>query len=474
MTCEIAERIAAAVNLAPGDRETVAELVAVWKGRRAKNELRTRYYLQHSQAKDLCIAVPPHLRNLRQAVSWPAKAVEALADRSAFDHYTCEDDGREGQLRRMALFNGMELLYRQTVVSELTHGPSFASVTAPEPGSGLPAVVRCYPATASAGTWDYPRQRLAAGLVVVDCARRPGRQPVPSWVDVYTDEAVISIRSDGGGWAAEYAPHSMGRPLLEPFRYKPTLERPFGKSRISRAVMDLTDDAQRACRRAEIAAEFAASTQKYLLGAPDDVFEEKSRWDAALDAIVTFTKDAEGDVPQFGQLAQPSMQPHTEYYRSLASRLSAETNIPLSCLGVNTDANPQSSDAAMEEAKPLITDAVNLNVSNRSSLVNIAYMALAVENGTGFDEERASGAPVSVHFKDPSMPSPAALADAVVKQVSVFEWMKRSKVPFERMGYTDEEIERLMADMRTYDAIALFDQRVASEMSGNAVQGQAR
>ena len=128
----------------------------------------------------------------------------------------------------------------------------------------------------------------------------------------------------------------------------------------------------------------------------------------------------------------------------------------------------------VEEAKPLITDAVNLNVSNRSSLVNIAYMALAIEDGTGFDEERASGAPVSVHFKDPSMPSPAALADAVVKQVSAFEWMKRSKVPFERMGYTDEEIERLMADMRTYDAIALFDQRVASEMSGNAVQGQAR
>ncbi len=137
------------------------------------------------------------------------------------------------------------------------------------------------------------------------------------------------------------------------------------------------------------------------------------------------------------------MQPHTEYYRSLAARFSSETSIPLSCLGVNTDANPQSADAARVEAEPLVIEAQNVNADNGRALRNIAYMALAAANDTGFDAEASAPDPVSVHFKDPSMPSLSAVSDAIVKQVQAFPWMAESDVPLERLGYTDEEIQRL-------------------------------
>lgn len=433
--------VAGAEGLRADDAALACELVEVWRRHRARNKLRTDYYLGHRKARDLCISVPPHLRNLRQVVSWPAKAVDSLADRSVFDAFICDDDARAAALRRMADANGMARAYRRAVISELKHGTAFATVAAG--GEGMPAVVRFYPATAAAALWDFPRDRILAGMVIVDTSRQAGRRGDPTWVNLYTDEAVVRIREQGGRWSAEYEPHSMGRPLMEPLCYQATLERPFGRSRITRAVMDITDDAQRACRRAEIAAEFAASTQKYLLGAPDDVFDEKSRWDAALDAIVTFSKDADGDAPSFGQLAQPSMQPHTEYYRSLAARFSSETSIPLSCLGVNTDANPQSADAARVEAEPLVIEAQNVNADNGRALRNIAYMALAAANDTGFDAEASAPDPVSVHFKDPSMPSLSAVSDAIVKQVQAFPWMAESDVPLERLGYTDEEIQRL-------------------------------
>ena len=438
---ELPDRIAAAEGLAEGDRETVRSLTEVWRKRKPSNDRRTAYYLGHRNAKDLCIAVPPHLRNLRQAVNWPAKAVNVLADRSVFDFFICEDQPREDMLRGIALANNLQRSYRRATVSELCHGPSFGTVTA-HPSTGDP-LVRFYPATASAALWDWVNDRIEAGLVVVDYEKGANREGYPSWVDVYTDAAVIRIRLAAGKWAAEYVPHSMGRPVMEPLCYQATLERPFGRSRITRAVMDITDDAQRASRRAEIAAEFAASTQKYLMGADEGTFENKSRWDAALDAIVTFSRDAEGDLPQFGQLAQPSMQPHTEYFRSLAARFSGETSIPLSCLGVNTDANPQSADAARVEAEPLVIEAQNLNADNGRSLANIAYMALAVANGTDYETEASAPSPVTVHFNDPSMPSISSVSDAIVKQVQAFPWMANSDVPLERLGYTGEEIQRM-------------------------------
>lgn len=41
------------------------------------------------------------------------------------------------------------------------------------------------------------------------------------------------------------------------------------------------------------------------------------------------------------------------------------------------------------------------------------------------------------------MPSLSAVSDAIVKQVQAFPWMVESDVPLERLGYTDEEIQRL-------------------------------
>ena len=428
------------------DRETVRDLLDLYRRKVVRNLLRDRYYGMKSKPRELGIAVPPNLRDLEQAVGWPAKAVDALADRSQFDGFVCSDEGVTDRLAGIASANGMKRRYRKAVKSELKHSCAFLTVTdGSEEGRDPSPLVSMFPATAAAALWSDRLNRISAGMVVVDRDRRAGRGGEPTWVNVFTDDAVIALRRDGAGWVADYYPHGMGRCLMEPLAHEATIERPFGCSRITRAVMAITDDAMRASVRSEVAAEFFTSPQKYLLGADKSALGDESKWDAYIGSIFAINKDREGDVPQFGQLAQGSMQPHADYMRMLAARFSGETDVPISELGVISD-NPSSAEAIYAAKEPLVIDAQNLNADNGEALANVALMALAVENGTDYETERSRGLAVQAKFRNPAMPSLVSQSDAMVKMISALPWLAESDVALEEFGFTDDQIQRLRGD----------------------------
>ena len=465
MRSEIPAAVASARGLLPDDRQTVYSLLRLYRKKLPRNALRECYYKMHARPKELGISVPPNLRRLEQAMGWPAKAVDALANRSQFDGFVCADEDSAELLQAVVAGNRLKQCYRKAVKGELVHSCSFMAVTAGDEGVGEPsALIRAYPATAAAALWDDRANRIAAGMVVVARDRTASGEDEPTWVDVYTDDAVISIVKGSHGWSAEYAEHGMGRCLMEPLAHEATLERPFGSSRITRAVMGLTDDAMRASVRAEVAAEFMTSPQKFLMGADSDVLDGMSKWDAYIGNIFAVTKDADGDVPQFGQLAQGSMQPHIDYMRSLASRFSGETDVPVGELGVVSD-NPSSAEAIYAAKEPLVVRAQNLNADNGDALVNVALMALAVERGTDYATELRAGLGVQARFRNPAMPSIVSQSDAMVKMISALPWLAESDVALEEFGFTDDQIQRLRSDRAKATSRAL----VASAAAGTGL-----
>lgn len=437
---------AAAAPLAPEDMEALRDLMGVWRRTTARNALRSSYYDMKQRSKDLGISVPPNLRGLEQAVGWPRKAVESLAARSQFDGFVCDDPAADRALQRIVRENGLKRKYRKLVRSELKHCCSFLAVTDGSADGEAPrAMVTAYPATAAAAVWDHSKGRIKYGMVVADVGKVAGRQQATR-VNLFTDENVVVMsRDSAGGWRAEYRPHGMGRCLMEPLAYDATLERPFGRSRITRAVMSITDDAVRASRRSEIAAEFLTSPQKYLMGADKEAIGGMSKWDAYIGSIFAVSKDRDGDIPQFGQLTQGTLQPHVDYMRSLAARFSGETNVPLSELGVVSD-NPSSAEAIYAAKESMVVDAQNLNADNAEALRDVALMALAVEQGTSFDEQLAKGYALQAKFRNPAMPSVVSQADAMLKIAQVVTWMPESDVLLEELGFSDDQIQRLRSD----------------------------
>lgn len=464
----LAAEISGAKGLLPEERELVRELIDVWRAKRERNLLRERYYLGHVQVKDLGIAMPESLaKKIDPRVDWPRKAVHALADRSVLNGFTIDDEAVTKELDAIYAANSLDSLYRKSLICELKHCCGFWTVT----GESEP-VISTYPATAASAIWDDSLKAIKAGLVVAESKKLPGTDTrKPTVVEVYTADAVIVLRRSGGTWAAEYREHGMGRSLMEPMAHGATLERPFGASRITRAVMSITDDAIRQRARMEVAAESATLPQTWLLGTYERMTDNANRYDASMGAVNEITKDADGDSPTVWQSAQLQMAPLTEYLRQLACQMSSVTNVPVSFFGVSND-NPSSSDAIAASLEPLVIDAKNLNRENGNALRNVAYMALAVAHGTDFATERDRGANVNPRFMSPAYPSTVSQSDAVLKQVQAIPKLANSDVMLELLDYTAEQMQRINSDNRKAQGRALIDQMTngGTEADGAAVE----
>ena len=407
----------------------ITDLLTLWQAKLMGNRLRMRYYNGKNVLKDFGISIPPKLLNVQTVVGWPQKAVDEMAVRSRFDGFTAADDAVQRELDALVYRTALKRKYRMGVQSELIHSCCFATVGMGANG----ASVDLFSAEDGAARWDDAKGRIAYGLVITDYS-----ETGPSALRLYTDDAMVEAWDNGVGfWSWTVEPYTMGRPAMEAFSYRPTYDRPFGQSRITKAVMSITDSAVREALRTEIGAEFFTSPQKYLLGADRDAFETVDRWSAYLGSIFAVGRDENGDLPEFGMLSQGSMQPHTEYFRALAARFAGETNVPISTLGVIHD-NPSSAEAIYAASEPLIIECEDLNDGNRDTLYSVACMALAAENDVPLDELTAAQKDFTPNFRNPAMPSVVSQADAMIKVASVVPGFAGTDTFFEQIGFAED------------------------------------
>lgn len=458
----ILDGVSRAPGLSDTERDCVEELLAVWNDKLERNRIKRRYYEQKNTLHDLGISIPPILTNLNEVVGWPAKAVDVLAVRSVFDGFSF-DDGEDHGLADVVHRNRLKLVYSQAVIDELVNSVAFLTVSKGGPGEP-PVVVSAYSALNAAAVWDDRLKRIRHGLAVVDVERSgPEAEPEPVWVNLYTEDAVVEIHKQDGDWRADRHTHKMGRPTMEPMPYRARLDRPFGKSRISRAVMSITDNAVREAVRSEVAAEFFTSPQRYILGADDSIFEKNEKWQAYIGLILALTKDADGDTPQVGQFPAMSMQPHIDYKRDLAAQFSGETCVPISELGVIHD-NPASAEAIYAAKESLVIEAEKMNEANGEALGTVARMALAILGNKSLDKLDDAEASVRARFKNPARPSIVSQSDAITKLATVIPGVAESDVALEEVGFDEDQTARIKRDR---------DKARAQQMISQAMQNQA-
>lgn len=127
------------------------------------------------------------------------------------------------------------------------------------------------------------------------------------------------------------------------------------------------------------------------------------------------------------------------------------------------DANPTSSDAILAQSRTLIGMAEQLNTGNGDSLRTIALMALAVANGTtleGLTEEQRS---VVAHFRNPSMPSVAATADAAIKIAGARPAFAQTDTFLEMIGFSQADIRRIRGQESRARGLQLLAELEAEE-----------
>lgn len=441
-------------GITDAERHMLRRLWAVWIDRRRNNVRRVMYRSGKNIARHLGLAIKNGnelSRKIRPVCGWPAKAVEELADLSRLDYCTFPDDGADDDLLAAWEGNSIDALYGMAADSQLTEGIVHWVVTRGDAAAGEPNVmVNCYSALNSASVWDSRHKRIAYGLVINDA----DKSGLPTQVTLHTPDEVLALAlTKDGRWVSMRSAHKMGRCLMEPMPYRPTLDKPLGKSRITGAVMSITDNAVREVMRSEVAAEVYTAPKRAILGLKASQLpkDPKTYWNA-IDALPL--TDA-GSNPQYVQMNPPGMQDHILYMRQLAAQFAGETRLPLSSLGVISD-NPSSAEAIYAAKEGLIIEAENMNRTNSRSMENVARLIMATAKNVSYDELPDGLARVRAHWVRPDRQSVSTMVDAMVKLSSAIGGFGQTKEALRMAGFDEGEVERIQSELNRTRGLELL------------------
>ena len=460
-------------EMAGADLDLLRELIAHWQAKLPRNLLRRRYYDGKNRLRDLGISIPPALRSVETVVGWPAKAVSAMSHRINFEGFVAPGSDDPFGLSSVMADNQAAVELPQLWTSALVHSVAFLAVTEGDPLAGEPAVL-LQPVSALHGTalWDRRRRALRAALIVSGVSEDEASPT--EMVLLLPDRVGVCARRPGGRWAVVWRRHSLGRVPVEPVVYSPDLDRPFGRSRISRGVMSITDEAVRTVLRTETSAEFYTSPQRYALGVDEDPFVDKDgnpvpRWEAVLGRVWTIGNDEDGNTPTVGQFAQMTMQPHTDHLRTIAARFASEASLPMSSLGIVQD-NPASAEAIFAAKEDLVIECQSAMRSFGASLSRAGQTAVMLRDG--LSEPPREALALQAKWANPATPSVVSAADAAVKFVAAVPDLAESTVILEQMGFSQSDITRVLADRARRRGRSVIESALAAAGSvGDGVEG---
>lgn len=348
----------------------IAYLENKLKIKRTRVDLRYHYYEQKAVAADLGISTPQGLEWLSTINGWCTKAVDNLADRLQFDGF--EHD--EFNFTEMFDQNNPDIFFDDAILSALISSCSFVFVSkGQETQVGKRIRFQVIDGANATGIIDDFTKLLFEGYAILE--RDKDNKVVryayftPGRTEIYQKgiKDPIAVETFDSPYCA-----------LVPIIYKPDAKRQFGHSRISRACMDYAKSAMRTVKRAEISAEFYSFPQKYVTGLSQDA-EKIDTWQATMSAMLSFTKDEDGDSPSIGQFQTGSMAPHIEQLKAIASMFAGETGLTLDDLGFVTS-NPSSAEAIKAGHEGLRLVASKAQRCFGVGFKNVGYMGACIRD----------------------------------------------------------------------------------------------
>lgn len=367
--------------------------------RRARIEIRYRYYEMKNTVMDFGISTPPDLRHWNSTVGWCAKSVDALADRIVFREFSDDLFG----LNQIYDLNNRDVLLDSAVLSALIAACSFIYISEDE--SGYPRLQVIDGANAT-GEIEPVTGLLNEGYAVLQ--RDENQRPVVEAYFTYESTAIYE-----NGILTQEWPNKAPYPLLVPVIFRPDAKRPFGHSRISRACMSILGSALRTIKRSEISAEFYSYPQKYLLGTEQDFDIDK--WRASMSSLLTVSRDENGDKPVAGQFQQQGMEPHVAQLRMFASLFAGECGLTLDDLGFATG-NPASAEAIKAAHENLRLTARKAQRTFGVGFLNAGFLAACVRDDYKYQRQQLYRShPIFEPVFEPDAAMLSSIGDGAIK-----------------------------------------------------------
>jgi hypothetical protein len=429
------------VSLTSSEFELIERLIQKLAKHHLGNEVKESYYEGKQRLKDLNISIPPTLKLVNSVVGWAGTAVDVLEERLDFEGYIGGDAFGLNEIYRA---NELDLESGLGHKDALVYGTGFVVVGKGMAGEADPLITIESPQKMTA-IYDMRTRRIAAALLVdSDDAGDITRGSL-----YLADQTIFFERVNNKIYEVYRDVHQLGRVPVAPLINNPRSGDPYGRSEITRAVRSYTDSAMRTLLGAEVAREFYSSPQRFILGAEEDIFQDKdgnplNPWSVIQGRVlgVPFNDD-DKVMPQVGQFSANSPAPYFDQIRAYAQLIAAETAIPASYLGYQTD-NPSSADAIRQMEARLIKRAERRQKQFGRTWSEVAKLALLVRDGS-IPAEAVNIRPI---WRDASTPTRAASADEAVKLISAGVLLPDSEITYARIGLSESDRQIIKAEKK--------------------------
>lgn len=455
-----------AQGLSGAQKKIIEELVNVYDAVSSRNTTLDAYYEGEIDVPELGLTVNREdFKMARNAIAcyWPEKVVDALADRIRL--MSVGDSSESGFTAKIASANSLLEQYDGFLMSELKHGPMFATVGAQ--GGGKLPLIRFHSAKTAVAIPGDDMQfgRIGAGFAIARWKRDSTLESHrPVQVNFYEQNKTTVLKKLDKKWVLDYSTNSTGTPMMFSFVHKRTGEKPFGKSRITRFVQGLTQSAVRVLWDAEVSAALYAMPKDAILGLSDDQFDAmlSNKQKAYLDSLLLATTNDDGGTPTLQRLTANSPEVYRTQLNMLGAQLSGATGTPLNSLGIVQD-NPSSAEAIQASREDICLVAEKQIEADRGSMKNLLRCAVAVATNQTIDELTDKERDIRVIYAEPMLNSRAALADFAVKFASVREGFGNTRTCARMCGFDEDSIYEMEAEERRGRASTLVDRLMGEE-----------
>lgn len=446
--------IANADNLSAEAAWYAGLLVDEYAAHAPHNEMLRRYYDGRVSVSDY--GVGAEIAN-DQTCHWPAKAVDALADRITFNGFSVPDSldpEVADALAEIERENNLANSYNSHLTPKLLYGCCAATVTRNQTGR---AVVRFH----SADTFtaipspDGKDGVVAAGMAIARVERVPwgGPAPVPTVVNLHLPGNVVELRQVAAGeWVASDGLTPEPEPSLYVFTHDGTGSlNAFGRTRVNRYVRTLTDDAIRCMWHMQISGAYYSIPKLLMLNLMPDQYEAVigDKFKYQLDRVIATEVDESGETTtEIKQLTGNTPQPFVEELRALACQFSGATGVPLNSLGIVQD-NPSSAEAIGAAREDICLIANRDIKEDRPVLRRVAIAALAVQLNTTTKrllDEHPELMDLSARFDSPVLHSYGEISNFVAQVSAVRDGFGNTDYAARLLGVPDEELEGVKSD----------------------------
>lgn len=449
------------------------EMEAQIRGQEERNSIRWTYYTAEQRFKNLGIAIDPEFEKYVTILGWCGKAIRSLANRIKFEGYVLADKAEH--------YTGLDEKFEQTkflnqfyqgLESMLVYGCSFMAFTRGNEAAGEPPVISWgFSARNATGIWDSRVPgRLRTGLTV----NKRDKQGNPLTYILYYKDEYITLRRRKflGDWEATRTINGTGVVTLVPMLFRPTQDKPWGQSRITRSMMGIVDGGIRTNLRTEVQGEFYSYPMMVALNIKPDDLNFESRMGKAF--AVDYERDKQGrpikDAPpaQIFQLETATQQPNIDQLRAAAMNFAAEADLSPDKLGVIHD-NPSSADA-IDRADAELNLSAEITTTrdlNGPMIDSIRLFDMVEHQKETWSEEFNQ---ISTDFRDPGMITRYSQKLAAAQLIGSGALPPGEAITYEIAGMTPVQTRRLVA---AFDKQRIRDhqqrQRETVRVGGTAV-----